>query len=443
MVQSLLVNFNPEFVNRVKEDAGPHALVTSSYVQGLRWMSDPSIPISGIYLNPNDSSYSALRFLTLVLLHRPATPVFLLDEENEFSQQHINFLKENFKIQGMFKGVKSFFELSQPLKVKVPTPFLGIEKRETIQSKHPGYIAVPIIDFLYSKHYTFNLFVEDETGKLRFFAMEGSEVDLEYLTFLYKKNPWIYLEEESLLNRKAIFQDVQNSHLETVVLPAGWRSAELLYRSKVLLEELARGGVVNQVVTKTSALVSDLQLLVSGLKPDKELQKFIDQASRCDRTVLSATYSFLLCSQLKLKSASIVESLGVASFFQDVSLYHTPFGNLSSVHPSKLNAEENAYYLTHPQLSSEMIAKTNAISELAVQIIRQHHERSDRTGFPNQVGGAQLQPLAEILSFINAQIDLKVDETHRNEVESHYSESLVKAWKVINQAMTSQKLKTN
>ena len=61
MHQPLFIHSNADFNSRIRQEAGPHALVTSSMLQALRWITNPEVMISGIYLNPNDSSYSALR----------------------------------------------------------------------------------------------------------------------------------------------------------------------------------------------------------------------------------------------------------------------------------------------------------------------------------------------------------------------------------------------
>ena len=108
MSQPLFVNFNEEFMTRMQTEAGSSALLTPSYLQGLRWISDPEVAISGIYLNPNDSSYSALRFLGVSLIQRPATPIFILDEEGDFSAQNFTCLADKFNIKGTFQGKKSY-----------------------------------------------------------------------------------------------------------------------------------------------------------------------------------------------------------------------------------------------------------------------------------------------------------------------------------------------
>jgi hypothetical protein len=104
MSQILFVHSDLEFTSRIKEEAGNQALTTPSMLQALQWISNPEIPLSGIYLNPNDTHYSALHFLELVLLKSPATPVFMFDSENEIDPRAPLECLMNSNVKGIFKG---------------------------------------------------------------------------------------------------------------------------------------------------------------------------------------------------------------------------------------------------------------------------------------------------------------------------------------------------
>ncbi|MBS1960455.1 MAG: hypothetical protein JST80_13340 [Bdellovibrionales bacterium] len=430
MLQPLIVNSNVEFASRMQTESNSKALVTTSYIQGLRWLSDPSIPISGIYLNPNDSSYSAIRFLAIALLQRPATPTFILDEEGGMTQQNFDCLSDKFKIQKTFKGETHFQDLVQGLQMQVPQELESLNIRPNVQSGYAGYIAVPVVDFIHSRNYPFNVFVEDEKKELRFFAMEGSEVDLDYLTFLAKKTSCLFVEETSIQTRKESFQLVEQAYLDPDYLSPSWRSAETLFRTKALLTELQKNGVSEDILTTTYTTIENLFQLVGQLSKDAYLRKFVDQAKQCDRTVACATFSTLMCKKLKFESSSVAESLGLASFFQDVSLYNSPFGNLAAIHPEDLSQNAELYYFNHPDLSARMVGKATSVPEVTRQIIRQHHERPDHTGFPHKVGHPQLQPLAEILSLINSYLDYRGPaDGIEAAVFSHYSGTIATAFK--------------
>jgi len=186
--------------------------------------------------------------------------------------------------------------------------------------------------------------------------------------------------------------------------------------------------------------LGDLFKLISKIDSDEgTLYGMIDKAKKCDRSVFCASYSMLVCKQLRFEKTATLEILGLASVLQDISLYRTPFGDLSEKLQHELNPEQLTYYLKHPTLSADMVAHHTDVPQVTLQVVRQHHERKDKSGFPNRVAGNQLHPMAEILSLINSYYE--VSKTHPDDAQNiqelqksvfpHYSENVVAAFKQV------------
>ena len=430
MHQPLFIHSSPEFNSRIRQEAGPHALVTNSMLQALRWITNPEVMISGIYLNPNDSSYSALRFLELTLLQRPVTPVFLIDEGNEITTESQRHFFENASIRGFFQANSTFENFVKVLNPTSTSTLEEIKKRITIRSEHPGYLAIPIVDFVHSQTYPFDVFIEDDKKALRLFATAGSSIESEYLSHVAGQTSWMFVSETSVHETREIIRQTQNSYMDLDAFPVSWKTAETLFNAKVLLKEMQKGGLSDGLVEHTHFLLSDIFQIVSHLDQSDRLHHFIDQAKDCDRTIACATLSILMCKALKFEKNAIVEILGLASFFQDISLYQSPFGNLSELKREELSTEAAQYYFNHPTHSADLMAEQTSIPDVTLQVMRQHHERKDRTGFPNRIGGMQLHPMAEVLSLINDYLDHSLNfETIEKEVYSHYSDRMVIAFK--------------
>ena len=430
MTQPLFINSHPEFKNRLSLEAEHHALVASSMSQALRWMSDPSLSISGIFLNPNDASYSALRFLELSTSLRPVTPVFLIDGENEIQSEAQKQYLEGANIRGFFKSDTQFPEYMEKLNWVISPEFAEIKKRIVTQSVHKGYIAIPIIDFTQSRHYFFDVFVEDLQGKLLLFATSGSPIEPEYLSHVSDRSPWLYVSEESVNEIRESILNTEANYLSHEEFPVSWKTAEALFKAKSVLKELQASGPSDHLVEETPSILGDLFQLISGMGNGVQLQKLVDQAKTSDRNIACAALSILMCKTLKFEKSAIVEILGLASFFQDVSLYQSPFGDLSEVKPEDLSGETLKYFQQHPLLSADLTAKLTSVPDVTLQVMRQHHEKKDRSGFPNRIGGMQLHPMAEALSLINAYLDYEENfHEFEREVYSHYSDRMVMAFK--------------
>lgn len=430
MTQPLFIHTNARFLSRMKSESRDQALVTASMLQGLRWITNPEMNISGVYLNPNDTSYSALKFIEITLLQRPATPVFLIDEDGEFKGELQSTLLESNHVRGTFTENEPYEMLVSALNLDCHPKLEAIRKRTPLKSAHEGYVAVPMIDFVHSPTYLFDVFVEDEQKQLRLFATSGSPVEHEYLSHVADRTQWLFVSEANIHEIRENLRNTQTGYITTPEFPIAWKSAEVLFNAKLLLNEMRKSGLNDQLVEQTHFALSDVFYMVSHLSAGQQLSRFVEQAKSCDRTIACATMAILMCKSLRFEKNSIVEILGLASFFQDIALYQSPFGNLSEAKPKELNADALNYYLQHPLLSADLVAQSTSVPDVTLQVMRQHHERKDRTGFPNRIGGMQLHPMAEVLSLINAYIDYEGrPERIEMDLYNHYSDRIVAAFK--------------
>jgi hypothetical protein len=443
MIPPLFISSNAPFVTRIRGEAGNSALVTASVIQGLRWISNPDVGISAIYLDPNDSTFSCLRFLELALIQRPSTPIFLIDSEKEILPEHFHHFLNLGRIQGIFSTQASYVDYLAPLQLESHTGLSEIQKRSATKSPYPGYIALPLADFIHLKKYLCDTFIENAQNEVHLFAESGTDVDQEYLVHVSQKTPRLFVSDASIQKMRETLKATQVSFMHLDFFPVSWKMGETLANARNVLNEMRKGGLSDTLVEHTHFLLSDVFSLVSTLEKNSKLTRFVEQARQCDRTMACATLSILMCKTLKFEKSAIVEILGLASLFQDISLYHSPYGNLTDVKVAELSEPATAYYLHHPLLSADLVAQSTSIPDVTLQVMRQHHERKDRTGFPNRIGGMQLHPMAEILSLINVYLDrLDNPETMHELLESdcsHYSDRVAQAFRAIIQLLGHQK----
>ncbi len=63
-----------------------------------------------------------------------------------------------------------------------------------------------------------------------------------------------------------------------------------------------------------------------------------------------------------------------------------------------LNEQQRAVIRKHPELSADALAKAGVDHPTCLDIIRQHHERFDGTGYPKGLNGSEILPEAKLLS---------------------------------------------
>ena len=439
MNRALFVHSNAQVLDRLNKESNNTALVTTSMVQALQWITNPEVEISGVFLNPDDTSFSAFRFLEISLTHRPALPIFLFESSLNRNHENGQKIMKSTHVKGIFSGSESYPALIASLKSQVQnaTPVSRKIPQNLIQ---PGFIIIPISDFYTGTHYPYNVFIVENSSAI-LFAQKDSLIDPNYLTNAAIKHPYLFVKEEEIEENKQSIQKAHQNILDNPDYPAGWKAAEVMVNARNVLNEMKKAGVNESLVEYTQGMLGDLFKLVSNIESDDEGSLFgmIEKAQNCDRSVFCASYAMLVCKQLRFEKTATLEILGLASVLQDISLYKTAQGDLSNKLQDELTPAEEAIYLQHPTLSADIISQHTDVPQVTLQVVRQQHERKDKTGFPNRVGGTQLHPMAEILSLINAYYE--ITKKFKNDGEAitflnkniftHYSENVVNAFKQV------------
>jgi response regulator RpfG family c-di-GMP phosphodiesterase len=440
MGHPVFIHPNPQLLSRLSKESGGFARVTPSMVEALRWVSDHEENISGIFLCPEDSSFSAFRFLEITLNYRPAVPIYLFEPTLHKNDEMAKRVKDNTHVQGFFVGTESYETLVANLQKKVE-PKLPVKRlKPSAELEHPDYTALPVSDFFVGKTYPYDLYIFTPPGKMSFFVSKNSAIDGKHLETLSRQTQFIYVKTNDILYNKKKLKEAHSKVIDDNDYPSSWKTSEVLAESKELLNEIKGTGANEQVVNSAQALLNDLFRLIASIElEDGSIFNLINKAKNCDRTVFCASYSMLICKHLKYEKMATLEILGMASVLQDISLYKTTCGDLSDRPLSTLNENEQKIYYKHPILSADIIAHHTDVPQITLQVIRQQHEKKDRTGFPSKVGGTQLHPMAEILSLTNEYYDLSkkiliktelMTEMERS-VLPHYSESIVNAFKLV------------
>ncbi len=410
--------------------------------QAAQWIASPEIKISALFLSPDDTSYSAFRLLDVALTHRPTLPVYILDTHLQSEQDSAKRLIHNTHIHGVFSGNEKYETLVAKLNVTTQPGNIFKVARTPAPAilQHPGFVALPISDFNNGTTCPFTLFLFNGQDRPILFAQAGSMIDPDYLSQAALTSPYLYVREEEVASAKIKLKKARSLCMEDQDFPTAWKSAEIMVAANHALNEMRQSGVNDQLLDDTQGMLKDLFSLISTIKPSNgELHSLIERAKVCDRSMFCASWSMLVCKQLGYEREATLEILGLASVLQDLSLYRTPHGDLSKKLMNELNPEELKYYLRHPILSADLISNSSWVPEVTLQVVKHHHERRDKTGFPNRLGGAQVHSMAEILSLINSYYEITkaqaddalIIQSLQSGVFAHYSESIVYAFKLV------------
>ncbi|NDG83860.1 MAG: hypothetical protein EBX52_02350 [Proteobacteria bacterium] len=438
MIKALFIHSETNVLDRLLKESDKGALVTTSMIQGLHWVMDPGIRLSGIFLSPSIAGFSAFQFLELVLTHRPAVPVFLFEPQLSKNSDQAQKLMKSIHIKGIFSGTEPYPTLIRGLKSILPEP-AAPRRSEQCASKKAGFQAIPVSDLFTQTEYPHDIYLIDEKNAPARVAQRDSSIDPGHIAKIAEESEFVYIRSEDILKHKDDVRSIKDNYIN-LDMPTEWKAAESIAKAKAVLHEMKTSGVNEEMIEYTKGMLGDLFKLIANIESDEGLIfEMIEKARQTDRSVFCASYSLLIAKHLKFEKNATLEILGLASVLQDISLYRTPFGDLTEKNLSAMKKEELAYYLQHPTLSADLVANHTDIPQVTLQVVRQHHEKKDKTGFPNHIGGPQLHPMAEILSLVNSYYDVVMTgkaegaaiQELQTEVFPHYSENMTRAFKVV------------
>lgn len=145
----------------------------------------------------------------------------------------------------------------------------------------------------------------------------------------------------------------------------------------------------------------------------KELTALADRVSEKDRYILEHNrrvkdYSLKIAGKLNL-SKERSENLAFASMFHDLGKINIPDEILNK--PGKLTAEEFEMIKKHPADGSKLVQRT--YYEGIAEIIYQHHERLDGSGYPLGLKGDEILLEAKIIAVADTYDAMTTDRAYR------------------------------
>ncbi|PLT30404.1 HD domain-containing phosphohydrolase [Peribacillus deserti] len=175
-----------------------------------------------------------------------------------------------------------------------------------------------------------------------------------------------------------------------------------------------------------------------------ELTKVLKQIEEKDHYTYSHSvrvqaYSLRIAKELQL-SKDILENLYFASVYHDVGKIHIPEDILNK--PGKLTPEEFEILKKHSADGCQMV-KSTYYSHIG-EIILQHHERLDGSGYPSGLMGGEISLEAQIIGIADTFDAMVSDRVYRkgmdpeiaiNEIKSlknrHYEANIVDAFEKV------------
>lgn len=221
---------------------------------------------------------------------------------------------------------------------------------------------------------------------------------VEQVPVAKSKEPLPYFKqfEEEFPKAKIIYERVQTqikNSFKDVRIGRAIRSAEI--RNSV--EEITQSIIRNP----------DAMLLMTNMKATDDYM-VIHSMNVCIISLIFAR--FLGFEEEKM------HMLGMGALLHDIGEIRLPRELLNK--PTDLSAEEQATMQKHTEYGASILNNNNGIPEEAIDIALHHHERVDRSGYPNRLGGQEISSNAKIVGIVDVYDSLTSTTPYRTYISS-------------------------
>jgi putative nucleotidyltransferase with HDIG domain len=90
------------------------------------------------------------------------------------------------------------------------------------------------------------------------------------------------------------------------------------------------------------------------------------------------------------------ELLTIASLFHDIGKSLVPIEILEK--PTSLTPDENVKFREHPTLGRKIIERSESFDPKILNVVSNHHEYLDGSGYPNKLSGAEIPDLTRLIT---------------------------------------------
>ncbi len=111
-----------------------------------------------------------------------------------------------------------------------------------------------------------------------------------------------------------------------------------------------------------------------------------------------AALALVLGRKLELKKEQL-RQLGMAALFHDIGHQQVPYQILHK--KTALSKAESELYQRHPVFGEEIAKRMNTLPKSVLDVILQHHEQMDGSGFPQGLKGLEISVPARIVGLVN------------------------------------------
>jgi HD-GYP domain-containing protein (c-di-GMP phosphodiesterase class II) len=164
------------------------------------------------------------------------------------------------------------------------------------------------------------------------------------------------------------------------------------------IDEVYLTGINHQILEEGKKISNNLLSLV---KQDRFLGTLLDQYENeasifKGHLFLTTILSVVTCQTLDWRSERTINTITISAMFHDIGKIKLPL-DLREKPVELMEKHELTLYRKHTAYGVELLSGNPLITEAIRQVVYQHHEYTDGSGFPNGLSGLKIYPPAKVV----------------------------------------------
>ncbi len=281
---------------------------------------------------------------------------------------------------------------------------------------------------------TFSIYVMEKIGDTEKFVLfagrsekHQNKVKMLLSTKCLEQNIYIHVDD-----RSAYFKQLSD-HLRELssqkLIPHRVATKKLFLAARELIRDIYEEGTSKIMVSTADVVVDTIRGLFSetDVKFEAMAKLVANDMNSYTHSINVAFYCLAYGSHVGLKPSDL-HSLGVGALFHDIGLFDVPqdvlrkeglfhdFGVLPNPSSHKdLTAEDVLYLKNHPTEGKKTLDALNRYPDSTLNVVEQHHESWDGSGYPKKLVGEQISYLARICKVADTFDTLRNPRAYRPE----------------------------
>jgi response regulator RpfG family c-di-GMP phosphodiesterase len=300
-------------------------------------------------------------------------------------------------------------------------------------SREHQYVGVSLQTLSNIRDVTHPLFVKINDDKYVRFLNAGSEMTLgdlqkyrqKGISFLYVEKAhfadFISRFKNKVLN-DMIFRGLSGKPQETLELSAALQEIVMGAAKAFGLSEDTQ-----ELAKRNLELVKHLSEKLTELDSIFQWASFSEQEYNFLHSILITYLATAVVNGLGFKTPHAGEILAFAACFHDIALENHQIKNeqrfiKALLLNSNMNREDLLAVREHPEVAAQMVKGWAACPSEVATVIREHHEKPDRSGFPSEKSWDQIHELSACFIVCEDLVQSYLDHKDRATVEKYFIE---------------------